>query len=358
MGQPHNSLRLWIATMIRRLLLSDHFVLLLSLAYFFALWLFYPSIAGMRNLSNLSSNMWPLLTLVIGQMFVLIVGGIDLSQTSIMAVTSVLGAMIMSCRLDPLLFENNPLWGIILSEQGGCLGGSTWALPVGIVIMLLVGALIGFFNGLAVAKLKMPPFMVTLVSMFFFSGLAIYLTRSENIMHLPPAFVALGRGAAGVFPISFLVALILAGLAWLVLSRMVLGKWLYAVGINLRTALVSGVPTNRVIILAYVFSGFCAATGSILYSARLEMGRPTLGENLLLDIIGAAVIGGVSLFGGKGKLIYAIYGVLFFTILANSLNRMNLSFYTVNIVKGCVILGAALLDVTRVRTIRSGGVNP
>ena len=332
---------------IQRLLLSDHFILFLSLFYFFVLWLFIPRITGTRNLANLSSNMWPLLTLVIGQMFVLIVGGIDLSQTSIMAVTSVLGAMVMSSRLDPRLFEKNALWGTVLSENGGLLGGSAWALPVGISAMLLTGALIGLLNGLSVAKLKMPPFMVTLVSMFFFSGLAIYLTRSENIMYLPEGFIAIGRGSAG----SFFVALVLAVLAWLVLSRMVLGKWLYAVGMNIRTALISGVPTNKVIILAYVFSGFCAATGSILYSARLEMGRPTLGDNLLLDIIGAAVIGGISLYGGKGKVIWAVYGVLFFTILANSLNRMNLDFYTVNIVKGCVILLAALLDVTRVRLL-------
>jgi ribose/xylose/arabinose/galactoside ABC-type transport system permease subunit len=183
--------------------------------------------------------------------------------------------------------------------------------------------------------------------MFFFSGLAIYLTRSENIMYLPERFIAIGKGSTG----SFFVALTLAVLAWLALSRMVLGKWLYAVGMNIRTALISGVPTNKVIILAYVFSGLCAAAGSVLYSARLEMGRPTLGENLLLDIIGAAVIGGISLYGGRGKVIWAVYGVLFFTILANSLNRMNLDFYTVNIVKGGIILLAALLDVTRVRLL-------
>jgi len=351
MSERRSQLAYRVLLKIRSLLLSDHFVLFISLFYFFVLWLFIPRIVGTRNLANLSSNMWPLLALVIGQMFVLIVGGIDLSQTSIMAVTSVLGAMIMTGKLDPALFEKNPLWGVILSEDGGLLGGSAWALPAGILVMLAAGALIGLLNGLSVAKLKMPPFMVTLVSMFFFSGLAIYLTRSQNIMYLPAGFVTLGKGAVGFVPNSFFIAAVLAALAWLVLSRMVLGKWLYAVGMNIRTALVSGVPTSKVIILAYVFSGFCAAAGSILYSARLEMGSPTLGENLLLDIIGAAVIGGISLFGGKGKVIWAIYGVLFFTILANSLNRMNLDFYTVSIVKGCVILLAALLDVTRMRLL-------
>jgi ribose transport system permease protein len=104
-----------------------------------------------------------------------------------------------------------------------------------------------------------------------------------------------------------------------------------------------------VVVLAYVLSGFCAAVGSILYSARLEAGRPTLGRDLLLDVIGAAVIGGISLFGGKGKVLGAVYGVLFFVVLDNSLNKMPLDFYSIDIIKGCVILMAAVLDALRTR---------
>ena len=344
---------------VRRVLLSDSFVLFLTLAYFLVLWIFLPRLGSVRNLSNLSSNVWPLLMLVIGQMFVLIVGGIDLSQTAIMAVTSVSGALVMTSQLDPELFAKNPLWGVLLSEQGGPLGSSALAVPAGIAVMLLLGVLIGAGNGLAVARLRMPPFMVTLVSMFFFSGLAIFATRSENVSHLPDSFVAIGqsylgripagRGSVGLVPYSFFAGVALAVAAWFVLAKTVLGRWFYAVGINRRSAQVSGVPTQRVIICAYAISGFCAALGSVLYSARLGAGRPTLGENVLLDIIGAAVIGGISLFGGKGKVRWAFYGVLFFVLLDSSLYMMNFKFYTVNIVKGSVILLAALLDVLRSR---------
>jgi len=344
---------------VRRVLLSDSFVLFLTLAYFLVLWIFLPRLGSARNLSNLSSNVWPLLMLVIGQMFVLIVGGIDLSQTAIMAVTSVSGALVMTSQLDPELFAKNPLWGVLLSEQGGPLGSSALAVPAGIAVMLLIGVLIGAGNGLAVARLRMPPFMVTLVSMFFFSGLAIFATRSENVSHLPDSFVAIGqsylgripagRGSVGLVPYSFFAGVALAVAAWFVLAKTVLGRWFYAVGINRRSAQVSGVPTQRVIICAYAISGFCAALGSVLYSARLGAGRPTLGENVLLDIIGAAVIGGISLFGGKGKVRWAFYGVLFFVLLDSSLYMMNFKFYTVNIVKGSVILLAALLDVLRSR---------
>ena len=329
--------------------LSDHFILVLTALYFLLIWAIYPHMGGRRNLANLFSNVWPLLALVIGQMFVLIVGGIDLSQTSIMAVTSVLGAMVMATRFDPAKFQHNPLWDVVFSEQGGWLAGSGGAVPIAIIFMLAVGVGIGLLNGIAVAKLKMPPFMVTLVAMSFFSGLAIYLTRSENIMHLPDSFIAVGKGAVGPVSSALLIVVSLTVIAFVILNRSVLGRWFYAVGQNIRTARVSGIPTERVIILAYIFSGFCAAIGSILYSARLEAGRPTLGRNLLLDVIGAAVIGGISLFGGKGKVLWAVYGVLFFVVLDNSLNKMPLEFYSIDIIKGCVILMAALLDALRTR---------
>jgi len=333
----------------RRLVLSENFVLYLSLLMFALLWLFIPRIASPMNLSNISSNMWPLFALVVGQMFVLILGGIDLSQASTMGLVSVVGGIIMSSRLDPALFAKNPLWGFVLSADGGLLGGSMLAVPVGIAAMLGVGMLVGLINGLAVAKFKMPAFMVTLVAMIFVRGLAIYLTRSENISYLPDAYVAIGTGQIGFVPYSFFVALVLGLVAHTVLNFTLWGRWFFAVGKNVRTSVVSGVPADKVIILGYVFSGFCAAVGSILYSARLAGGRPTLGQDLLLDIIGAAVIGGISLFGGKGKVLWALFGVLFFRLLSNSLNMLNLSFYMVNIVKGGVILLAALLDVTRTR---------
>lgn len=331
------------------IILSDHFVLVITIIYFLLIWAIYPHMAGRRNIANLFSNVWPLLALVIGQMFVLIVGGIDLSQTSIMAVTSVLGAMIMAGGFDPAKFEYNPLWGTIFSEQGGLLAGSEWAVPAAILIMIIAGIGIGLLNGIAVAKLKMPPFMVTLVAMSFYSGLAIYLTRSENIMHLPDSFIAVGKGSIGPVPSAMLIVVSLAAVAFVILNLSILGRWFYAIGQNIRTAMVSGVPTVRVVILAYVFSGFCAGLGSIQYSARLEAGRPTLGRNLLLDVIGAAVIGGISLYGGKGRVLSAVYGVLFFVVLDNSLNKMPLEFYSIDIIKGGVILLAALLDSLRTR---------
>jgi ribose/xylose/arabinose/galactoside ABC-type transport system permease subunit len=313
---------------------------------------FIPKVFSERNFYNIMSNTWPLLAVAIGQTFVLIVAGIDLSQPSIMALTSVIGGAIMTSELNPTLFSKSPLWGIFLSEKGSPLAGSIWAVPIGILAMLIVGAFIGFINGVSVAIFKMPPFMVTLVSMMFFSAFAIYLPKTENIMGLPNAFIAICKTNIWIIPIfSMLIAGVVAILAYFILSRTVFGRWLYATGVNLKASMISGVPTKRVILLAYVISGICAAVGSILYSSRLRAGRPTLGSNLLLDIVGANVIGGNSLFGGKGKVTWTLFGVLFFVFLANTLNLLNLDSFTIDMVKGGVILLAALFDVTRTRIL-------
>ncbi|MBN1444310.1 MAG: ATP-binding cassette domain-containing protein [Planctomycetes bacterium] len=350
------------ARWIGRWMLSDFFILGLAAVYFLVLCGIDPRMAGGRNIANLASSAWPLLALVLGQMFVLITGGIDLSQTSIMALTSVLGGILMTSSVQPEIFAETPLWGVLLTEEGGILAGLPGGAPIGLLAMVAAGAAVGLLNGLAVAKLRMPPFLVTLLSMMFFSGLALYLTQSENIRRLPDAWIALGKGQVGSVPLALLLVAGLALAAHVLLQHTVLGRWLYAVGKNPRAARISGIPVDRVVIAAYAFSGLMAAIASILYSARLEGGRPTLGEDKLLDIIGAAVIGGISLFGGKGRVSSAVCGVAFFVLLANSLDMMShwykLPYFTVNVVKGSVILLAALLDVGRTWLRMRGGGSP
>ena len=143
------------------------------------------------------------------------------------------------------------------------------------------------------------------------------------------------------------MAVAVAGLAQFLLSKTLRGRYIYATGGNIRAARVSGVPTAKITIFVYAFSGFCAAVGSVLYSGRLMQGRPTMGSTMLLDIMAATVIGGTSLFGGKGKVTWTLYGVLFYTILATSLQQLKLDNFTIDIVKGAIILAAATLDAVR-----------
>jgi ribose/xylose/arabinose/galactoside ABC-type transport system permease subunit len=216
--------------------------------------------------------------------------------------------------------------------------------------MLSIGGLVGLLNGLAVARLRMPAFIVTLTGMMFFSGLAIWFTQSKNIGGLPSSFIALGGNPW----IAFVIVGAVGAFAHLMLTRSLLGRWLYAVGHNARAAHVSGVPIHGVTIVAYVCCGVCAALAAVLYTGQAETGSPVLGQRILLDVIGATILGGTSLFGGKGKVLWTLCGVLFLKLIDNSLNLLNFSIFTITMVKGGVILFAAMLDVLRHRIAASG----
>lgn len=359
------------AGFMRSVLLSEYFILYLTLTYFVVMAGFFPDLATARNISNQLSNCWPLLAVAIGQTFVIIIAGIDLSQGAIMGFVSVAGAVVMATAADQLLLGGSPIWGTLLSESGGFLAGSSMAVAVAVLVMLAVGTLIGFINGIFIARFKMPAFMVTLVALMFFSSAAIWITQSQNIINLPPAFTELGAGDIVSFYFGekvestikrrdilpfvtypMLIAVALAIVAHLLLRKTVFGRYVYAIGINARAAEISGVPVKRVITMVFMISGFCAAVAAALYSARLQGGRPTIGGGgVLLDIIGATVIGGTSLAGGKGKIAWTFVGVVFFVLLANTLNMMRMSAFHIDVIKGVIILIAALFDVTRTRLL-------
>ena len=311
-----------------RLFRSEYLVLLLSGLLLIVLAPFTPGLLSAQNAGDLLANLSPLLIVALGQTIVLIACGIDLSVTSIIALTSIAG-------------------GFVMNGANGWLKEHLLAVPAGITVMLLLGTAVGAINGLAVAKLRMPAFIVTLTTMMFFSGLAIWLTKSKGMADLPPSFTSLGSNLW----ITLLIAVGFAGAIHALLARSLFGRWLYAVGHNARTAHVSGVPVDGVLVGAYMASGFLAAAASVLYTARLETSSPVLGQRILLDIIGATVIGGTSLFGGKGKVAWTVGGVLFLTLLDNALILRGLSHFSIMMIKGGVILFAALLDALRNRAL-------
>lgn len=311
---------------LKRLILSEHLVLSLSLLYFAVLTPFTPGFASADNFANILATLLPLFIVAVGQTIVLITGGIDLSITSIIALTSITGAAVMS-------------------GDHGWLAGSPLAVPAAILAMLLVGAMVGLLNGVAITRFKMPPFIVTLTSMMFFSGLAIWLTKSKSIGNLPAAFNAIG-GKTGL---AFAVAVLLGLAVHVMLGRSLWGRWLHTVGHNARAAFIAGVPVSGVTVSAYVLSGVFAAVASVLYTGQAESGSPVLAQRLLLDVIGATVLGGTSLFGGRGKVLWTLSGVLFLKLIDNSLNLLDLSYFTIMMVKGAVILFAALMDTLRSR---------
>jgi ribose/xylose/arabinose/galactoside ABC-type transport system permease subunit len=323
----------------KRLLLSEYLVLVLTIVYFLAMWTIVPEISSSDTLLDILSAMMPLLVVAIGQTFVLIVAGIDLSAPSIIAMASVVGASVMT-------------------GDAGYASGTGLEIVAGILAFIAVGAVIGTFNGTCTTRFNMPSFIVTLTTMMFFSGAAIWYTTlhtdASSIGNLPRAFIDIGQGRVAGLPVSLAVVLVVAGVAHFILSRTVYGRWLYAVGLNPKAAAVSGVPVRKVIFWAFVISGICAAISSILYTGRLETGTPVLGQRILLDVVGAAVIGGVSLFGGKGKILWTVFGVLFLTVIDKSLQLMGLPIASVFAIKGSIILAAAIIDAQRHRLLVRG----
>lgn len=314
----------------QRIIQSDYLVLALCAAYFCAVAPFAEGFATRENLGNILSATMPLLVVSVGQTVVLITAGIDLSATAVIGLASVTGAM-------------------VANAETGLLAGSALATPAGVAAMLGVGAAIGLLNGALISKLKMPPFIVTLTAMMFFSGLAVWMVKSKPVTGLPAGFMAIGKNVwlAGA------VALGVAAAAHVMLRRTLLGRWIYASGQNPKAALVSGVPVGRVVLLAYVVSGLCAGVAATLITGRLESGSPVHWKGNLLDIIGATVIGGASLRGGRGTVVWTAFGALFLTLIDNSLNLLDLSHFTIMMAKGGIILAAAALDSLRNRALGS-----
>ncbi|MFZ5831699.1 MAG: ABC transporter permease [Planctomycetota bacterium] len=301
----------------------------LSLLLFLAVVPFRPEMATAANLNLLLLSAALLAVLAVGQTFVLITAGIDLSLPAVMALASVMGAAVENVALPHV--------------------GSWPAVLLAVATMLLLGVAIGSLQGLAVGLLKMPAFLVTLASLIGVGGLAVWSTQSGRIA-VSEQFVEIWYGHVAGIPLPLIWVGLLALAAHFLLAHTVMGRRLYALGHSPQTSFISGVPVVRVTVFAYAASGFCAALASVLYTARLYTGSPQLVENeVLLDCIGAAVIGGTSLFGGRGRITGTLLGALFIALLGNGLNMLGLRYWHVIMVKGAVILLAALLDLLRTR---------
>lgn len=300
-------------------------ILFLCAAAFIAFTVTIPGFASGANIAGVLISLLPLLVLATGQTFVLVSGGIDLSATAVVGLASVTG-------------------GLVMSADTGLLGGHPTAPMLGLLVMLATGALFGLVNGVCVGALRMPAFMVTLTVGMFAGGLAVLLIRlaanTETVFNLPRPFVLIGGTPLAAGLLACGCALAAQGL----LGRTRYGRMLQAVGYNPRAARVSGVPVARVAAGAYVVSGTFAALAAILLTGSLETASPAHGRTFLLDVIGATVIGGASLSGGRGHVWGTALGVLLLAVLGNGLTLLNLSDFVITMIKGLLILIAAILD--------------
>jgi ribose/xylose/arabinose/galactoside ABC-type transport system permease subunit len=282
------------------------------------LWLFAPNFFKINNLINILVQAATLAVMAVGMSVVMIGGGIDLSLPFSAAVSAVLGAMYMRATGDVI---------------------------VGSLIMLAAATAIGLFNGAAVGYLGMIPFVVTLAMMSITAGSAVWLTNSISISHLPAEFISFFRMRPAGLPIPVILGALVCAIAAFLMSRSVFARQLYAVGSNARAATIARIPTTRVIVISYVAAGISAGLTAIMLTGRLASASANLASpSTVLDVVSACVVGGVSIYGGAGKVWGAALGAVFITLLSNALNAAEVSLYVSQMIRGAIIVAFVAFD--------------
>ncbi|MDR1613716.1 MAG: ABC transporter permease [Planctomycetota bacterium] len=282
--------------------------------------LLVPKFANAENLVNIVVQSSELILLACGMTFVFLNGGIDFSQIAVIALGSVIGAQIMVSGLPPAV-----------------------GVPLGVLAMLCLGLAVGAVNGLAVTLLKMPSFVATMATQLVFSGAALTITRSKTIPRLPRAFGEIARGSLFGVQYPIIIALAVFAVLAFLLNRTIYGKYITSIGTNHKTAKISGLPVRLTIFSLFLISGLCAAFASIIMTARLRGGVPSLGKDMLMDVVAAVVIGGTSVAGGEGNIHGSLIGAVLVLMLNNSLNLLGVSWYNIMLCKGLLVLIISLL---------------
>lgn len=272
-------------------------------------------------LRQISSNA----IVAIGMTFVLLIGGIDLSVGSIIAATN--------CMSISLLVAGVPL-------------------PIAVVIGILLGSLIGLVNGVIIAKLKIPSFIMTLAMMQIARGAAYISTGGKPVRFDDDGLSLIGNGYIGMVPVPVIIMAICMVIFAFVLHKTKYGVRVYAVGGNREAAKFSGINIDLIEICVYTICGTMAGISGIILSSRMLSAQPTSGAGAEMDAIAAVVLGGTSLSGGVGTIAGTIIGALFIGVLNNGLNIMGVSSYWQEIIKGVVIVIAVLVDVIKNKKLK------
>lgn len=291
----------------------------------------WPNFLKSENLLNIANQIAVIAIIAIGMTMVIITGGIDLSVGSLLALAAVLTAR-------------------FIRDYAGGVEATAAGMGLASLAAMAVCGGIGAFSGIMITRFRIPPFIVTLAMMLVGSGLAYTLAGGQSIYQLPDSFIWLGRGAdLGGLPNAVVLMLLLYAAAHVIMSRMKLGRHLYAVGGNSEAARLSGVAVPRVLLFAYIASATLAGLGGVIMASQLKSGSATYGNMYELYVIAAVVVGGASLSGGQGKMPGTLIGAFTIAVIQNGMNLTNVESYTQKVVLGLVILGAVLLDRLRQR---------
>ena len=285
---------------------------------------------GLDNLSNVASRITVIAIIAIGMTMVIITAGIDLSVGSLIALSAV-----VTCWL--------------IAKLGGGYEASTFVVIACCLCGILACAAAGAFTGSMVNHFSVPPFIATLAMMLMIRGIAFKITNDETIDRIPASFDWLGNGNTFGLPNSVILMVILYLIAHVIMSRTKLGRYIYAVGGNPEAARLSGVPVKRIKMIAYTTCGALAGLGGIILASRFKSAAANIGQSYELEVIAAVIVGGTSLFGGRGKVFGTLIGAFIIGVIQNGMNLIGLRSQDQLIALGAVILIAVILE-----RIRSG----
>lgn len=300
----------------------DHWGLTLAtIALFVILSFVAPYFLTTQNLLNVLQQTAFVGVVALAMTFVIVAGEIDISVGSAMAFASA-------------------LLGVLVSQHG-------WSLPVAAVVVLAVGAIVGLVSGLIRVVFNVPSFIVTLGFFSILRGLAQMLTDAVPIRIASAGFNTWGNGDLLGIPIPAIIMFVFLALCWFVLTRTTFGRAVFAVGGNADAARLSGINVARVRVLVFGLTGIAAALAGILVSAQLSSGDSTIGAGAEFTAISAVIIGGASLFGGRGSVVGTFLGVLFLGILGNGMVLLDLSSYAQGVARGLIVLLAVIISTQR-----------
>lgn len=297
--------------------LAQQFGLAISLVLLcLALALLSDRFLTVNNLTNILRQSTINGIIAVGMTLVIFTRGIDLSVGSVLGLSVLITA-------DAL--------------QAG------WPVAVAILLGLAVGAAMGLISGLLVTQVKIPPFIATLGMMTLGRGLALAYTDGKPITGLPPGFRFLGNGYFGPIPMPIVIAFIVFTVAYIALSQMKFGEYIYAIGNNENAARLCGIPVKRYIASTYAITGMLSALAGFILVGRIDSAQPIAGAGFEFDAIAAVVVGGTSFEGGEGSLMGTLLGVLIIAVINNGLNLLNIPSFYQDVVKGVVIVLALLI---------------
>lgn len=286
------------------------------------------------NLFNVGRQSTFLIILAMAQMIVIITAGLDLSTGSTVGFSGVVSALVLLAVL-----RGNPD-AIVLASTLAVLSG------------LAAGVLVGAINGFGVAVLGVSPFMMTLGVSTSLVGISLSFTQGLPVNGVPDDFMrAFGYGRFLELAPPMIAAIVLFGIIWVVLNRTTLGRYFYAIGSNRRSAQLSGINTRLQLFMAYILAGLLSAVVGILFVARSGSAEALNGQPFTLQAVAACVIGGVSLFGGVGKVRDVVLGALFITLLTNGMNLIRVESYVQQIVLGAVLILSLVADQLRIKLL-------